>query len=312
MGGSGGGGYFSETGKSPEELAKKIRTEEEKAKDEAYDSRVSNLIKELLAQVNERDTETIQRHLDTIISAIQSDIDGTIDLRYGGSVAKHTYVNGLSDIDSLAILNKTELANSDPATVKNYFFERLTARLPNTEISIGNLAITVRFSSGVEIQILPAIKRDGGFLIPSSRRTNEWSHVIRPGDFAIKLQQENTKLNGKLVPVIKTAKSIISSFAESRQISGYHVESLAIQVFRNYDGDKTTKSMLKQFFAEGAKLILSPIKDSTGQSIHVDDYLNESNSLRRKMVSDSLSTVARKIQNADGSRDIRIWQDLLR
>jgi hypothetical protein len=312
MGGSGGGGYFSETSKSPEEIARKIRTEEENAKNAVFDSEVSNLVRNLLVNVNDRDTDTIQRHIETIMDAIHSEIDGTIDLRYGGSVSRHTYVNGLSDIDSLAILNNSELIDADPDTVKNHFYQKLSQRLPNTAIIMGNLAITVKFSSGVEIQILPAIKQNDGFKIPSSRRANEWSHVIRPGDFAKALRYSNTKMNGKLVSTIKIAKSIISSFSNNRQISGYHVEALAIQVFNNYVGEKTPKAMLKYFFHESSKSILSPIKDKTGQSIHVDDYLREPNSLQRKMVSDSLTTVARKMQNADGSRDLRYWEEILK
>lgn len=311
MGGSGGGSFFSGTSKSPEDIAKNIRTEEERAKNIAFDTDVSGLIKNLLVNVNDRDTESIQRHIKTITSAIHSEIDGTIDLRYGGSVSKHTYVNGLSDIDFLAILNKSDLADSDPQTVKEYFFERISQRLPNTDVSMGNLAITVKFSSEIEIQVLPALKHEGGVRIPSSRRSNEWSHVIRPGDFAKALRYANTKMDGKLVPVIKIAKSITSAFSESRQMSGYHIEALAIQIFNKYEGEKTPKSMLKHFFSEGAKAVLSPIRDKTGQSVHVDDYLNEPNSLQRKMVSDSLGNVARKMQNADGSRDLRFWEQIL-
>ncbi len=312
MGGSGGGGYFSETGKSPEDIAKKLRTEEEKAENAEFDSKVANLIKQLLVNVNQRDTEAIQRHIQTITDALHSDIEGTIDLRYGGSVAKHTYVNGLSDIDSLAIVNKSDLIDSDPKTIKKYFFDVLSSKLPSTHISVGNLAVTVKFTDGIEIQILPAIKASGGFKIPSSRRKDEWSHVVRPADFARALQGANAKMDGKLVPVVKIVKSIMSSLAENRQMSGYHIEALATQVFDKYAGEKTPKAMLKHFFAEGAKAVLSPIKDRTGQSVHVDDYLNESNSVQRKMVSDSLATASRKMQNADGSRDLRFWEEILK
>lgn len=70
--------------------------------------------------------------------------------------------------------------------------------------------------------------------------------------------------------------------------------------------------MLKHFFTEGAKCVLKPITDKTGQSTHVDDYLGPANSLQRKMVSDSMANIARKMQNADGSREIRIWEQILK
>ena len=69
--------------------------------------------------------------------------------------------------------------------------------------------------------------------------------------------------------------------------------------------------MLKHFFTEGSKWVLTPVRDKTGQSTHVDDYLEGSNSLKRKMVSDSMASIARKMQNADGSRDLRIWEQIL-
>src|SRR5947207_10413504 len=107
MGGSGGGGYFSETGKTPSEIAKKIRDQETSAQNAIFDSEVASVIRNLVSDINNRDTDTLQSHLSNIKNAIVSDIEGTIDLRYGGSVSKHTYIDGLSDIDSLAILNKS-------------------------------------------------------------------------------------------------------------------------------------------------------------------------------------------------------------
>ena len=312
MGGSGDKGNYFESSTPPKDIAKKIRDEEKSSQDAAFDAEVSNLIRDLLSDVNDRDVDTLQRHLETIEGTLHSEIDGTIDLRYGGSVSKHTYVDGLSDIDSLAILNKSELSNLSPNEVKKYFYDVLKKRLPDTDIRIGKLAVTVKFASGFEIQLLPAIKHETGIKIPSSRRDNAWSHIIHPENFAKVLRYSNTQMSGKLVPVIKLAKSIISSLPENRQMSGYHVESLAIEVFANYNGEKTSKAMLKNFFKEGSKCVLAPVKDKSGQSIHVDDYLGEANSLNRKMVSDSMATIARKMQNADGRRELRIWEQILK
>ena len=119
-------------------------------------------------------------------------------------------------------------------------------------------------------------------------------------------------MQGKLIPVIKLAKSLISNFPESRKLSGYHTECLAIEVFKDYSGIKKPKEMLKYFFSEGAKSVLNPIKDKTGQSVHVDNYLNEANSLNRKMVADSMASISRRMHNADGSRDIRLWEQILK
>lgn len=311
MGSSGGGGFFLGSS-SPEDISKKIRDEEMHSKSDAFETEVSGLMRDVLTNVNNRDTDTLQTHLATIKGALELGIDGTIDLRYGGSVAKHTYVDGLSDIDSLAILNNSELAQLSPEEVKKYFYNRLKERLPQTDISVGNLAITLKFASGFEVQILPTVMQGGGMQIPSSVNKNEWSHIIQPKKFVESLRYVNIQTSGKLIPVIKLAKSIISSLPEMRQLSGYHVESLAVEIFAYYTGEKTPRAMLKHFFAEGSKKVLNPIKDKSGQSTNVDQYMGDSNSIQRKMVSDSLSTIARKMQNADGGKDLRIWKELLK
>jgi len=312
MGGSGGGGFFYESKKSLEDISKSIREEEQKSKDDAFETEVAGMMRDLLANVNNRDTETLQTHLTTIKTALDLGIDGSIDLKYGGSVAKHTYVDGLSDVDSLAILNKSELFNLPPDEVKEYFYERLKERLPGSDITVGKLAITIKFSSGFEVQIVPAVKNDKGVQIPSIMNSNEWSKTINPERFINDLREANSKNSGKLVPVIKLAKSIISSFPEQRQMKGYHVEALSVEVFSKYSGEITPRAMLKHLFSEGSKLVLTAIKDKTGQTTHVDGYLGSDNSIERKMVSDSMRTMARKMQNADGSNDIRVWEEILK
>nr|WP_294860498.1 CBASS oligonucleotide cyclase [uncultured Fluviicola sp.] len=309
MGGS--GGVFFPGSNSPDEISKKIRSEEQ-AKGQAFEIEVTDLIRTLLSDVNDRDTNQIQKHIQGIKKALNLGVDGTIDLRYGGSLSKNTFVEGLSDIDTLAILNKSELMHLNPNEVKDYIYNRIRESLPTTDIVSGKKAVTINFTSEYSIQILPALKDGNGIRIPSSTDPNEWSKIIQPKKFVETLRYVNIKNSGKLIPVIKLAKSIISTLPERRQLSGYHVEALGIEVFSNYSGDKTPKAMLKHFFTEASKKVLEPIKDKTGQTIHVDNYLKAANSIERKMVSDSLSTVSRKMQNADGSKDIRAWNEILK
>ena len=100
MGGS-GGGYFRT---DPNDLVKKLRESEERTEDSKYEADVANLLASLLTRFNNRDNEAMSRHLGEIKKALENDIDGMVDMLYGGSVAKHTYIDGLSDIDSLVIL----------------------------------------------------------------------------------------------------------------------------------------------------------------------------------------------------------------
>src|SRR5437879_7713289 len=102
MGGSGGGFFGGST--DADDLIRKGRDAEVKASNTEFDSEVSAEISSLHPQINNRDVEAVNTHLDGIKSALEKNIEGTIDLLFGGSVARHTYVDGLSDVDSLVLL----------------------------------------------------------------------------------------------------------------------------------------------------------------------------------------------------------------
>ena len=307
MGGS-GGGFFSGS-LTPSDLRSQVRQAEDQAKDDNFETSVANHIDSLLTEANRRDIPAIQQHLDTITSAIEADIEGSVGLLFGGSVAKHTYVDGLSDVDALVILNQSELSDMPPAQVRAYFAQCLRERLPGTRIEEGTLAITVTFADAM-IQILPAVRVGQGVRIPKADGTM-WSPVIRPDRFAQKLTQVNQATNGKLVPTIKIAKSILAQLPDNQKLSGYHVESLAIQVFEGYQGTMTTKAMLRNFFTQAPQQLRQPIKDSTGQSVHVDDYLGAANNVTRRIIADSVARIGRSMQNADGTQSVGQWRDIL-
>jgi hypothetical protein len=85
------------------------------------------------------------------------------------------------------------------------------------------------------------------------------------------------------------------------------MESLAIAAFRDYDGEKTTSAMLPAFFEKARSLVLKPIKDSTGQSIHVDGYLGIENSEKRQAASHVLGRIARRMRNATAGGSTEQW-----
>ena len=102
MGGGGGGGAFVH--RTPEELRDIVRKSEEKTTVAAFEAELSQTLGELLGEFNSRDTPTVNDRLGEIKAAMKGDIDGSFDQLFGGSVAKHTYVDGLSDIDSLILI----------------------------------------------------------------------------------------------------------------------------------------------------------------------------------------------------------------
>ena len=166
-------------------------------------------------------------------------MQGSFDHLYGGSVAKHTYVAGLSDIDSLFLIDGSEMAGKSPDVVLTKM-EGVLARALRGKAAVarGEMAVTVTYDDGTVIQLLPAMKtKEGKLRVPSSRGTNRWSR-IDPVAFQTALTGRNGECGGKLVPTIKLAKAIMGGLPEGRRLSGYHMEALAMAAFRGYSGGK--------------------------------------------------------------------------
>ncbi len=284
----------------------------EKTAQAEYEAGVNQVIADNLKEFNDRDTEGIRKHLEMLSDALSSvtDEECNIELLFGGSTAKHTYVNGLSDVDTLVCLNDTSLADKLPNSVIKTFAKILQERLPGTKITAGDLAVTVKFTDGHEIQFLPAVRTAQGFRIASPGK-NTWSNVIAPDRFAKKLTQVNQKFNNKVVPAIKLVKSINEKLPEASRLSGYHIESLAIEAFENYHGPRTTYDMVKHFFKEAQTRVLSPIADQTGQSLHVDDYLGPKDGSKRSKASNAIANIVGRIERAESTRNVALWKEII-
>jgi len=281
----------------------------EEQKGQENEREINEYIQSLLSKLNSRNIEQVQQHLRTLIDAIEKDLDGTVSLLFGGSVSKSTYAQGLSDIDVLVQVNNSDLDTSNPEEALSYFISRIKDRLPNTQVERGDLAVTVTFSSGYEIQLLPSVKTKTGYKVPKPG-LNEWSNVVRPKKFAEKLTKTNQSNGNKIIPMIKLFKSINDNSPRECQISGYHIESLAIDVFKNNRVyPRTIKDALVTFCQRASEVVLNPLKDNTGQSIHVDEYMGVSRSVERRRVSHHLNDLYGQMNSVNS---VDKWKDILK
>jgi hypothetical protein len=305
MAGGGGGGIF--VNRTPEELSNLVRRAEERATSAAFEAELARTFGELLADYNSRDEPTARTRINDLKYALQSCMQGSFDHLFGGSVAKHTYVEGLSDVDSLIIISDSELEKAGPRQALEKLTQVLRDNLPaGVTATHGRMAVTVTYEDGMVLQLLPALRGDDGAVrVPSSRR-DDWSR-IDPISFERALTKRNEACGGKLVPTIKLAKAINGQLPEGQRLSGYHIESLAIAAFRDYAGPKTTSAMLPVFFERAKSLVLSPIRDSTGQSVHVDEYLGPADSLQRQTASHVIGRLARRMRNATAGESKAQW-----
>lgn len=302
------GGLFGGSGGGSDSRSPYSRATSEAEKTN-YEGKVNDDLQDNLADYNNRDLEKINAHIQTVENAINSGTISSCTLAFGGSIKKHTYIDGLSDVDILAIINDPALANKSPAEIRDYFVDRLRQRLPATKVTTGNLAVTVEFSDGTKIQVLPAQKTSTGLRI-SAQDGNSWSHVIHPDKFTDKLTNVNKNNSNGVVPVIKLYKAINSKMPEESQLSGYHIEAIAINAFRNYEGSTSRKDMLTHLVDYASNAVLQPISDKTGQSIHVDDKLGSANSYERQRASAAIQRVREKIRLADEEQSTERWSEL--
>lgn len=304
MGGSSGSGPSR-----PGDLAARIRDAEKASVSKEFEASLSQVMSDLLARFNDRDADAIRTKVDQALDCVKDTIEGELRTLFGGSVAKHTYVDGLSDVDALLILNDSSLGKMKPHVVLKRVTDALQKGLQGkATVDQGRVAVTLKYPDGTELQLVPAVKTKEGLRVPAWR-SNNWSN-IDPAAFSAALTRHNERHGSALVPVIKLAKAINSGLPEPQRLSGYHIESLAIQAFRGYDGPRTPLHMLPHFFKRASQLVKSPLSDRTGQSFHVDEYLGRASSLERQKVSHILDRIAKRMENATGSSDVSAWKSL--
>ena len=125
------------------------------------DDRFNEYCEALLAQYTRRNTQTVTQRLESLCGFLRQK-GNVVQTMFGGSVRKGTYVTGLSDVDALLIVNLSSLVNQPPAEAIEYVRDTIQDRLRQNTVSAGNLAVTVSYSDGIEIQILPAIRTNSG------------------------------------------------------------------------------------------------------------------------------------------------------
>lgn len=306
MGSSGGGGVYGGSGpRIPmEELREIVRGEQD---DVGHKAEVNEILAEALQSANTRDSELAGQRLEDVQEAIEDLLEESVNLRFGGSVSKHTYVDGLSDVDALLILNRASAEGKSPKELLAELAGAIADRV-HAEVAAGDLAITVRFSDGMELQLLPAFQAGDGYRI-ARPRGETWSDVIRPKRFAEALTEVNQANGGNVVPAIKLFKIAQENLPRNARLSGYHIEALATAAFDGYQGQVDRKSVFLHLLRSAADKVAMPIAETTGQSTYVDRYLGGPDSPERERVAGHIRRLARRLDSADEKLSTAAWEE---
>ena len=183
MGGGGGGTFNSRT---PEQIVRQVREAEDKTSVAEFEGELSAMLGEWLAKCNDRDADLVRQRLDSVKEALEGVIDGSFDQLFGGSVAKHTYVNGLSDIDSLILIDGTGLVNQSPQAVLTRMREIIGQRV--FFLSVVQLKTDWKGRSDAHkrtLDIYAEVKREARYLIALGSIDEEaWRRVLARYDMA--------------------------------------------------------------------------------------------------------------------------------
>ena len=71
------------------------------------DDNFNQYCEDLLVGYNRRNTKALTRHLESLCGFLRGQGNHVVQTMFGGSVQKGTYVNGLSDVDVLLIVNES-------------------------------------------------------------------------------------------------------------------------------------------------------------------------------------------------------------
>lgn len=270
--------------------------------DEKFSStEISNFFENVLKEINAHDYDLINQHKHTITEKLEKECDIN-DIRYGGSHSTHTDINNISDIDLLADLGEFSTDYSSDDVIEN-FAAAIRERLPSTTISTGAMAVTVEFSKGATIQILPAFRYGEGYRIPDPDGDG-WIETF-PKRYAQEVTRLNKEHSNQIVPTIKLVKLICE--ANNIDISSYHLSNLVLNAFDRYPGPKTHQKMVQYFFNQAKSLCLQPIFDPSGQTTYIDGDLSDQQRLRLAQVFDQ---VENQIDEAINLQSLEKWKDL--
>lgn len=283
-GGGGFGGYRSIGTRS------QLSSSASGAQASQHEIEMNEFLEDLLKDYNKRDVDAIRTHLSEIEKVLGREIEGIDRILFGGSISKNTFIEGTSDVDALVILDKATYKDATPKELQDAFAKMLQQRFPKTEIKCGTLAVTVKFSD-YEIQLLPAMRTNGKLQIASNDGSC-WSSSINSAKFTERLTATNKLNQNKVVPVIKLAKSLFSNLPTKYQLSGYHVEALAVDAFSTYNGRYTLYDMTMHMLNHSIKRVLSPMSDVTGQSGIIDDHFGNARSITRQHLSKHIQDIA--------------------
>ena len=250
---------------------------------------IEGFLTEKLKDINRHDYKAIDSHRKSIQDALSQEFE-IERINFGGSHARSTDVRHLSDIDLLASFRNESALPSSSSEAIALLAQRLRERFPRSSIETGNMAVTVRFTDGIEVQVLPAYRDSNTYSIPDANSSG-WQ-TSNPTAFSKKLSQINAKCNRQVVPAVKLIKSLLKG--NDINLKSYHIENLAAKAFEYFNGPYSQRNLVRHFLNSGKILVQQHIADPAGQSHDVSNYLSRQDRIK---ISKKLASLELKLRS---------------
>ncbi len=304
MGGSGGHSY-PYTPKTSRQIDDLVSQSEIDTQEKAASTDIEQAIDDKLRDINDHDYEAIDRHRTEIENKLCESYEDVEVVRYGGSHSRDTDVNGVSDIDILVPMGQASDTPPSSTQAIEDLASVLRDRYPTSKIETGRMAVTIKFSDGIEVQVLPAYKvGSDSYRIPDPN-SDGWVET-HPAAFARKLTNANQQHGGIVVPVIKVAKYLCSKY--NVPVNSYHLENMVVESLATYAGKLDQHEILQHVFNQAKSQCLQPMSDPCGQS---NDVAGDITPQERRALASKFREVEQKITAANSANSADDWNRLL-
>lgn len=213
---------------------------------------------------------TVSTRQQNVRRAVEDELD-VLDSFLTGSYSRHTMIAPLkdADVDIFIVFNPKYYEQNGQATLLDRLKRTLRRTYPNTpDISRNGQAVTIQFTD-FAVDVVPAFKREGGYLIPNSTRRT-WIETD-PKEHVEIITDANKKHNNDLVPLIKMIKGWNRCI--HRHFYSFHLEVLALQILEGVTITNSPSGM-RFFFDKGRSYIRKKNPDPAGYGGDVGGYLN--------------------------------------
>ena len=195
---------------------------------------INGCFAKLVNRIQPSETEKLsaQQRLFTVKARLAS----TFNIRrplVTGSYARNTFIKGGSDVDLFAVISKKDCTYGGnlvkSTTVLNNVREQLLLRYPTTQVATDENAVVVGFSSGISIDVVPAVfdswvsGQSPLYLIPDG---DGWWMQACPDLHNKFIRQADEQSTGKLKRVAQLLKHWCNCRVKRVPISSFHIEML--------------------------------------------------------------------------------------